>query len=326
MITPGLSQAAIEELRVQGAPGSATIELLRALARQYTRSPRCPFPAPDGMRWSDGEAIDELLGRMFAREHKDYPGESHPFVVICLAKATDAGAFERLLLRSIENFLKDEAKGTSRGKVRRRLDETLLKNDERFVNVSNDLWCLTEFEGAIWQGDLEQLEDAAFSVRGVEVLTWNTAGPTSKDSAHAVLTVVESILREARGAVRTQDLTKLLQARFVLLNDPLEPPPLVERDDESTPSDEPAEGTWAVVHANDLFAALSPKERALVPVLHDPSRWAAATQLGSAESVALARALKQRLALATHDDEDYGAVLERLLDLCTRVTSSVQDD
>lgn len=290
---------------------------------------------------------------MFDRENSDHPAEPHPFLLKCYAKATDGPSLERLLLKTIENFLKDEAKATRRGKLRRRLNNTLFAQNDRLVKGPGDSWRLREHDGEVWQGDLAELEWAAFRFRGVDVTRWNEAGPTPKDSASAILDVSVAVLEAAGGAVRTEDLARVLQSRFVMLDDPRETSMTDERleslPDETTeagsnwndlreagnPSAEEAtvsvstagvDSNWVAVRAGELFATLSDCERALVPALHDPDAWVKVCGPGRARAATVAEALKQRLYAATRDDDDFEAVIAELLSLCTADTSSVDDE
>jgi hypothetical protein len=185
--TPVLAEAALVELR-DGRIGAAVLEMLRQLGRQCTRSSRTNFPPPEGYeRWSD-DAVDHLLADMFARPDADNPDECHKFVLDCYARSTDGPSLERLLLAAIENFLKDEAKKTERGKLRRRLTRLLQKNP-RFASCVGDRWGLADGPPGPWQGDIAVLERAAFAVRGVELSGWNHAGPTPRATVLALLTI-----------------------------------------------------------------------------------------------------------------------------------------
>jgi hypothetical protein len=289
---------------------------------------------------------------MFDRESSDHPGEPHPFLLKCFANATDGSSLERLLLKTIENFLKDEAKATRRGKLRRRLNNTLYDQDERLVEGPGDSWRLHEHAGKVWQGDLAELERAAFGIRGVEVSRWNEAGPTPKDSVSAILAVTVQVLEAAGGAVRTEDLARVLQSRFVMLDDPREVPTTDGRLETlpgeaagadtnwDAPHETPrssgetgaaqlkateVDSNWVAVRAHELFATLTVCERALIPVLHDPAEWVKVCGPGRARAAAAAEALKQRLVAATRDDDNFEAVIAEILGLCIADTSSVND-
>jgi hypothetical protein len=306
------AEAALAELS-DGGVGPASVELLRRLGRQCTRSTRTNFPPPEGYaRWCD-DAVDHLLADMFAREDSDNPGEGHKFVLDCYLRATDGPSFERLLLTSIENFLKDQAKSTERGKLRRRLTR-LLQSDGRFAEAGADRWTLTGGLKEPWQGDLATLERAAFGVRGVDVVRWNRAGPTPKDTVLALLAVTEAVLVNAGSGVRTEDLARVLQARFRLLREPT----LVSLDDESVGlADSPeTEGADVALRARQIFEGLSEPEQQLLPLLAEPARWAGALGVGPALAEVTGLALIETVRLTTIDDADHAEIVLELLRLC----------
>jgi hypothetical protein len=310
--TSAAAEAALAELR-DGAVGPASVELLRRLGRQCTRSTRTNFPPPEGYDWWSDDAVDHLLADMFARQDSDNPGEGHKFVLDCYLRATDGPSLERLLLASIENFLKDQAKSTERGKLRRRLTG-LLQSDGRFAEAGSDRWTLTAGSTEPWQGDLDTLERAAFGVRGVDIVRWNRAGPTPKATVSALLTVTEAVLVNAGGGVRTEDLARVIQARFRLLRQPT----LVSVEDESVGlADSPeTEGVDVALRARQIFEGLTEPERQLLPSLAEPARWAAALGVGPALAEATGLALIETVRLATRDDADHAEIVLELLRLC----------
>jgi hypothetical protein len=296
--------------------GSAAIELLQLLARQYTRSSRSTFPPPDGYSWWTDEAVDELLADMFARHDSHNREEGHKFLINCYLRATDGPSLERLLLTAIENFLKDQAKGTERGKLRRRVSR-LLGDDERFEACPGARWTITGGARQPWQGDIGVLERAAFDVRGVEITRWNKAGPTPQRTATALLAVISAVLLHAAGAVRTEDLARVLQVRFNLLRQPR----FVSLDDEGTSlvdialsvGDLDPEVAGRAAH---VFESLTQQERTLAPMLDYPKQWAGVLGVGRAEARAVGDALGEKLRLATVDDPDQEAVTLRVIALC----------
>jgi hypothetical protein len=310
----GPTDAALAELR-DGVVDVAVVELLQRLGRQCTRSSRTNFPPPDGYDWWSDDAVDHLLADMFARPDAGNPDEGHKFVLDCYARATDAPSLERLLLRAIENFLKDQARGTERGKLRRRLTG-LLQRDERFSSYADDRWGLAGGSAQPWQGDLATLERAAFAVRGVDITRLNRAGPTPQATVSALLTVTEAMLVEAEGSVRTGDLARVIQTRFWLLR---EEPQFVSFDENAVVSvDDPDSGdaTDVALRARQVFDGLAEHERQLLPVLAQPQRWRAVSGLGPAVAKATGEALIEKVRLATVDDADRDDVVMELVRLC----------
>jgi hypothetical protein len=310
----GSVDAALTELR-GGVVDVAVVELLRRLGRQCTRSSRTNFPPPEGYdRWCD-DAVDHLLADMFARADADNPDEGHKFILDCYARATDSPSLERLLLRAIENFLKDQARGTERGKLRRRLTG-LLHSDERFFPYANDRWGLAGGSAQPWQGDLATLERAAFAVRGVDISRWNRAGPTPRSTVSALLTVTEVVLVGAGGTVSAADLARVLQTRFWML---WEEPQFVSFDENAVVSVEDPDrdgATDVALRARQVFDGLAEPERRLLPVLAESQRWGAVSGLGPAVAKVTGEALTEKVRLATVDDADRDDVVMELVRLC----------
>jgi hypothetical protein len=305
------ADAALEELRVTGQPGQHCVILLRRLGRQCVK--RRSFPPPEGYDTWSQDAVDDLLADMFARE-----GRGRRFVINCYVKATDGASLERLLLTAIENFLKDQAKATERGKLRRRL-ENMLDIDHRFVRCAGSRWALSSAASRVWQGDIAQLEAAAWAVRGVSITRWNTSGPTPTATRDALLVITLAVLEAADGGVRAEDLARVLQSRFGLLR----PAAFVALDaDDGWAGDQEiavaAEETCESVDARvrELWHELTAGERRLVPLLADgPDRWARELGTGTETAAAAGEALKIKLRTATVDDADCDRVVIGLLDL-----------
>lgn len=308
--------SAFDEIGRRGdAGGPETIALLRQLGAQVTRT--SPFPPPQGYGSWSHEAVDDLLADMFAKDSK----RGQVFVLGCYLQATDQASLERIVLTAIRNFLVDQAKGTERGKLRRRL-ENLLADDSRFVrphDVTSILaWALLHRAMSLWQGDLEELHKAAARVRGYQILSWNTAGRTPRRTVIALTSVCHGVIDHADGSVRDEDLAKVVERRFALLA----PPVFVEMPDGSanaaaaalvSAGNDSGGDLGVQERAEQLWAALSTEERELLPVLGQSlEERRAATGLGRAATQALSDALADRLRMATIDDEDREAIVLRL--------------
>lgn len=316
--------SAFDEIgRRADAGGPETIRLLRELGAQVTRTSSFPPPS-EHATWS-AAAVDDLLADMFSQEHR-----SRVFVLACYTQATDQGSLERLILQSIRNFLIDQAKGTERGKLRRRLDN-LLSKDSRFIRPPDlkgiRAWALLNRLFGLWQGNLDTLHAAAARVRGHQVLRWNSAGKTPRQTVIALTAVCHGVIDHADGSVRDEDLAKVVEQRFALLA----PPVFVEMPDGSSAAaaaravsgDELWTNLGVQTRAEELCAMLSLEERALLPVLGssmDERR--AATGLGRAATQALGDALADRLRLATVDDEDREGIVLRMVELAAQSSES----
>ena len=305
--------SAFAELAKDGVCGDETVALLRRLGAQVTRT--SSFPPPAGYdRWSNG-AVDELLAQIFE-------AKGPQLVLGCYAKATDDASLERLLLAAIRNFLIDQAKGTDRGKLRRRL-QTLLGADPRFSRATiagTPAWTLAGGPAGPWQGDVADLQQAAFEVRGVRIKRWNEAGPTPRETSHALLTVAEAVLLAAGGAVRDEDLARVLQYRFALLTPPTFVPLVADEawaEPAAPEEDRPDALVSTDAHAEEIWQTLSPTERAVLPHLGKPDReLALVTQTGPKAARAVAEGLTAKLRLATVDDSAHEDVVLFLLQRC----------
>jgi hypothetical protein len=251
-------------------------------------------------------------------------GAGQHFVTGCLVSAFDDTSLERLFLTSIKNFLIDEAKKTPRGKLRRRIAR-LMGEDASFRRMPGPppRWALGEHpEDGVWQGNLDGLIAEAWRVRGVDISRWNHSGPTPKKTVQAMMAILAGVLRYARGAVREEDLAKVLQARFALLA-PASFVTLVA--DGWALADSAAETATSTQTdlvgadgvANDIWQQLTATERLLLPHLAEDSHHAAKLlDIGRKQAAAVLAGLKDKLRLALADDGQQGAVIAALLRRC----------
>ena len=183
------------------------LQLLRRVAAQAARTSSFP-PPPDCGQWSD-DAVDELLNEMIIKKG------GVTFLLEALTAVDKQGSAERYLLRTVQNFLKDQAKATAHGKLRSRLD-TVLGKEPRFELVTSPErgWRLAGGPEDWWQGDRTVLHEVALRVRGVSIASWNTSGPTPRPAHEALITVAVAVLTEAGSVVRAEDLAKVLLDRF----------------------------------------------------------------------------------------------------------------
>ncbi|MEY2226497.1 hypothetical protein [Streptomyces sp. BF23-19] len=306
-----MAGGAYDELVQRGQLGDLGLDLLRRVGRQVARTQGFPPPA-DHAAWTD-DAVDDLLFEMLSRK-----GEQ--FVLNLSLKAIDDTSLEKMFFTSIKNFLIDEAKGTERGKLRRRF-ATRLAQDNRFRAVPGSRWTLTSHPaGVVWQGDLDDLVGAAWGAREVWITAWNHSGPTPKKTVHALMTVLTAVLEAAGGAVREEDLAKVLEARFELLS----PPRFVSlyADDGAvidSISDETqgADPVAAGILAGEIWDGMSPQERSLLAHLDDdPTEVAPLLGIGRHQASAIMEALREKLRLAlTGDGSDPSDVAAALLRL-----------
>ncbi|WP_251021002.1 hypothetical protein [Streptomyces sp. ISL-98] len=254
----------------------------------------------------------------------DRKGAGGRFITSCFLKAVDDRSLEKLFFTTVRNFLIDEAKMTDRGKLRRRFARRL-QEDDRFLKVTgpSPRWALAAgTRGQVWQGDLDTLVRAAWEVRGVWITAWNHSGPTPVETVQALMTVLTAVLEAAGGAVREEDLARVLEARFDLLAPPeyttlyaddgaLIDPTVAAADLGSVADRDPV---FADVRAEWIWQALSPQERILLSYLEDsPAAAAGILQSGPRQAGAIMEAIREKLRLALSDDSDQVAVLGALL-------------
>ncbi|MEU9074446.1 hypothetical protein AB0D22_07160 [Kitasatospora sp. NPDC048538] len=308
-----MASSAFEELSQTGELGPISFELLRRLVHQVRHT--YGFPPPEGYsEWSDDAAYD-LITTMLTRE-----GEGRKFVTSCFALAADDASLERLFLASIKHFLIDEAKKTPRGKLRRRI-VNLMSGDPVYRKIPGTppRWALAEHaEGAVWQGDLDDLVARAARVTGVGITRWNHSGPTPKQTVHALNTVLLDVLQYAQGAVREEDLAKVLQARFELLAparfttlyaDEGTVSELVEQHAATVADPVGVEGV-----AEDIWQRLSPNERLLLPYVEEDAHHAAQLlEIRHRHAAAVLSNLKTKLRTALSAEVDQSAVMAALL-------------
>jgi hypothetical protein len=243
----------------------AALRLLRRIAAQAARTSTFP-PPPDYDRWTD-DAVDELLTEMIAKKG------GVAFLIETLASVDSQGSGERYLLATVQNFLKDQAKGTAHGKLRARLD-TLLGKDARFYAVSSPVrgWRLAGSPDDWWQGELITVHRTALRVRGVAIPSWNTSGQTPRSAREALTVVAVAVLTEAAGVVRAEDLAQVLLERFRHEIAPETVDRLLFDDANEHPghANQEPEQALAGVSAEELWAGFTDEQRAIVPYLTTP--------------------------------------------------------
>lgn len=307
-------RGAYDELRATGEAGEATLLLLQRLVRQVVS--RASFPPPEGYGAWNADAVDEFLLELFE-------AKGPKVVMDCFLGATDEGSLERLLLKTIRNFLIDQAKSRPTGKLRRRLDR-LLGEDPRFAQVPSGApgsgwWHLSDGDAQPWQGDPGALELAAGAVRGVSITQWNNSGPTPRPVKHALLAVAEGVLRAAGGAVAIEVVTRVVERRFALIA-PLAVGSLLEEESaQAAVAETDAPGADLIVRelAQEIYDVLDPQERALLPHLgKPPAEQMQVLELGRAQTRLVAGRVAEKVRLMTADDEERDDVALELLRLC----------
>lgn len=271
-----------------------------------------PFPLPTGYsHWSD-EAVADVAGRVYASKSKG-------LALRVLGQATSQNSLERIILATVERALIDEAKSTETGKLRRRL-VTVLGRDARFVHLDTpeECWALVGRPQEMWQGDLDDLLEAARAVRGYTITTWNVGGPTAAPVKQALREISHGVLDYADGAVRDQELAIVVRERFVLIA-PLQLTSSELLSEESEPVSDSETGPEAevvlIATADAVWALLDADERAALAYVgqgQPVEEWAPIVDLRPAEAELVEERVLEELRLAVADDQDARALLAEL--------------
>jgi len=301
-----------DELAAGGRGGQLLIDILSSVMAQVTRT--SSFPPPEGFSsWDDG-AVQDAVAQLFA----DKPN----FVKMCWARAHDDRTLELVFLRTIKNFLIDQAKGTDTGKLRRRLQGLVTK--DAYVTAGKlpageDAWWLAAGPATPWAGHFGDLERAAGKVRGVRVETLNPAGPTPAGTVAALMSVVHAVLSAAGGAVRAQDVTRVVERRFGLSTRPATRPLFAGDPVERIPAVGVSPEVAATIEAaaEEIWGSLDQVERAICPHLKKSHEEVGEILgMGPDETIAVLEWLYAKMKLGCEDTEDVEAIVSRAMQLC----------
>jgi hypothetical protein len=259
--------AAYGELESTNQIGPETLELFVSLVPRVAH--RHGFPPPDRQRWSREVCLEWVLDLV------DKKGLELGAKLYALA--VDEDTLVKVVWRTIENELKDQAKATTVGKLRSRM-RTLLTREDDFVDATllfagDPAWTLEGLGDVIQEGDWEDLlrTPALKSIDPIDAL--NTAGRTPKVTADKLIMAARILISAAGGAMRDQVLCAALVTLFELD----EPEIYVIRDNDGD-DDEPPLGVTAspednmiaVAAANVIWSELSLDEGRALVVLDVP--------------------------------------------------------
>jgi hypothetical protein len=258
--------SAFEEMKNTGQVGHETFNLFAWNVPSSAR--RYGFPPPPGATaWSPPVCAEWVLD-LFNKKGAEV-------AVKLFTGATDEASFTRLVRRTIENEMKDQAKATEAGKMRSRM-RTLLPKEDDFVDATalyagDPAWTLAGHGEEIYTGDWEDLLTAP-ELKAIEpIQKLNTAGPTSRENIDKLVGAARVILQKAGGAVRDQVLATALVKLFELDAPDIF---LVRDDDVSQTAGKPGktpEGQIEAIEAADaIIVQLSPDEAMALLVLDQP--------------------------------------------------------
>lgn len=144
-------------------------------------------------------------------------------------------------------------------------------------------------------------------------------GPTPRPAQEALVTVAAAVLAEAAGAVRAEDLAKVLLERFRHEIAPESVVTLSLDDAEEHPAriNQEPEQALAGVSADQLWVSLTGEQRAIVPYLTTPEHAPAALGIGPKEAAAWRAQIIEHVRLATVDDPQAETVVISLLEIAS---------
>jgi hypothetical protein len=319
--------SAWEEVRRQAAFGEeATLELYRCV-RAVARAGN--YPPPEGHRSWTMDAVVETAHEVFA----DARGPQR--LVELAVKASDDGSFRRILEQVVRNYLRDQARATTKGRLVRRLRE-LLDADPKFVTsprerVGRTVGLSDGTTPGLWNGQLSDLTAAAYKVTEVSVVRWRAEARRRSPVADAasLLAVCEAVLRAADAALPISDLAEVVAARFAVSRGPVVVPvDDVERWAPTTSTIDEAEAELETrAGAERLLAQLTPRERLVLAYLDRPVRQVAdLTGLGKSTAAKVASRVRHIAAQVLGAEEHREAMFELARGLATPRSSQDRGD
>jgi hypothetical protein len=313
-----------EEVRTCGAFGEeATVELYRCV-RAVARAGN--FPPPEGHPSWTLDAVIETAHDVFA----DSRGPQR--LVELAVKASDDASFRRLLEQVVRNYLRDQARATTKGRLVRRLRE-LLEADPRFAVVPRDRPGARNIElsdgttPGVWNGRLSDLVAAAYKVTEVSVVRWRPEARRQSPVADAasLTAVCEAVLRAAGASLPVSDLADVVAARFAVGRGPVVTPvDDIEPWSPSTSTIDEADAEAEIrAGAERLISQLTPRERLVLAYLDRPVRQIAdLTGLGKSVAAEVASRVRQIVGQVLGADEQREAMFAFARSLVTPTSSS----
>ena len=255
-----------------------------------------------------------------------------------LAQATSDDSFGRLVRRSVQNWMIDQARKTGTGPLRRSIEKVLDESPE-FDRVppghaGAGRWRLANTDGEPWGGDTGQLIDVAWAVPNVRVPRWSSSSrrPPVADRA-SLVAIAHAILQEAGGSLETAQLVHVFSQRFAASLDPLvislDEGSDEDLDDDAPSADLPSEDASpeelviaesvaldVAVAAAEIADRLSDMERAIIPVLDDSAAVRERLGLGRSQSAQFSSTLKSKIRALAGTGEDRDEIVREVIALC----------
>lgn len=305
---------AYEEMQQLGAFGSVSHRLLFDLtAEEVQRFP----PLLGDRRRLVADDVWDLVQALFEEK-------GAAMTVGVLAQTADAASMGRYLRRCVRNFLIDRARRTPTGAVRRKVEELLSASPE-FAQAppgspgagrwqrAGELW-------PVYGRELSPLVAAAYAVPGVRAVRWSGSRRAPLASDKDLTAILSAVLATAGGSLEVAQLVAVLVRRFPAAVEPAD-----ARLDEQTfdrvtaPVDDPMTERSGEVgdRAREVYAQLSPAQRALLPHVTDPiADQMQILRAGRSQTYVAVRTLRTMLADLIPEDEWRDTVFHELVQLC----------
>lgn len=296
----------LEELLDAGRIGpEGVLALFRAVAAVARFD---GYPPPSGHdRWDSSAvrdaAADFLLGQRATER-----------LLQLALMATDDASFLRLLEAAVRNHFRSEARKTAAGKLYRRL-RSILSSADVFREVENETFAL---EGhtvdSRVRGSIDSLIPAAWSVEISPSSGQLDVDGNVKVSRLALERMCIAVLAEAAAPLHLDQLLYVVGERLGLG----EPPILADVDTPrfASSTKHPEEDALDTLSAEDVFEALSDRERLALIVLEDSVRDAArVVGIGKSSMAETMSRLRVKLDQLLPGDASRGPVLARLVEI-----------
>jgi hypothetical protein len=297
--------SAYSELCESGKLGpDGVVALYRAVAA-VARFDR--YPPPEGHdRW-DAAAVRDVATGFLAG-----PRSTERLVQLAVA-ATDDESFGRLIEAAVRNYFRSEARRTAGGKLYRRL-RSLLEGADGIVEVREGVFALEGQLEPATRGFIDALIAVAWAVDIEGIPGQLDADGNLRISRRALDRLCRAVLAEAGGPLDLDQLLYVIGSRLGLR----EPPLVVDVDSLSGSGDAPRPDDEAVdnLSAEEIFAALSDRERITLVVLEESVREAASfVGVGKSSMAETMGRLRNKLDELLPHDEHRGPVLAKLVEL-----------
>jgi hypothetical protein len=266
-----------------------------------------------------------------------------PLTAMLMTQATSDESFGRLVRRSVQNWLIDQARRTATGSLRRTI-EKVLGESPTFEKVPTGQagagrWRLADTDGEPWGGDTGPLIAAAWRVADVRVPRWtsNSRRPPVADRA-SLVAIAHAVLEEAGGSLEIAQLVYVFSQRFSASLDPIVIS-LDERSDNNLddaapgvdlPSQDVGPEEFVIaesvaldvaIAAAEIAGRLSGTERAIVPVLDNSVAVRKRLGLGRSQSALFASTLKLKIRALAGTGEDRDQIVREVIALCANQAS-----